>query len=54
MHFGQRLATNRQRLLLVIGKDRPVRRIVEITGLAEAFPAFESVDEAIAGTMAPP
>ncbi len=54
MRFGQRLATNRQRLLLVIGRDRPVRRIVEITGMAEAFLVFESVDDAIAGATAPP
>ena len=46
--FGQRLATNRQRLLLVISRERPAHRIVEITGLSEAFPVFDAVDDAIA------
>ena len=46
--FGQRLANNRQRLLLVVARDWPPGRIVDITGLAEAFSVFESAADALA------
>jgi anti-anti-sigma factor len=46
--FGQRLANNRQRLLLVVARDWPPGRVIDITGLAEAFPVFESAADALA------
>jgi anti-anti-sigma factor len=49
LRFERRLATNRQRLLLAVGRDRPARRIIDLTGLSHTIPVFESAADAVAG-----
>lgn len=48
VRFQRRLATNRQRLVLAVARDRPARRIIDLTGLAATIPVFETVEEAAA------
>jgi len=49
LRFERRLATNRQRLLLAVARDRPARRIIDLTGLSHAIPVFETAEDAVAG-----
>ncbi len=49
LRFERRLATNRQRLLLAVARDRPGRRIIDLTGLSQTIPVFDSVEDAVAG-----
>jgi anti-anti-sigma factor len=49
LRFERRLATNRQRLLLAVGRDRPARRIIDLTGLSHTIQVFDSTADAVAG-----
>ncbi len=49
LRFQQRLANNRQRLLLVVARGRPARRIIDLTGLSGIIPVFDSTEDAVAG-----
>jgi len=48
LRFAEHLAITRQRLVMVAPHGTLPRRILEIAGLAQAFPVFETLDEAIA------
>ena len=47
---GERLATMRQRLLIVASTGSAPRRILEISGADSAFPIFDSLEAALAET----
>ena len=49
LRFQQRLTTNRQRLLLVVARDRPARHIIDLTGVSQTIPVFDSAEDAVAG-----
>jgi anti-anti-sigma factor len=48
LRLVERLATNRQRLVLVAPQDRTPRRVLEIAGLTRAAPVYDSLDRALA------
>ncbi len=50
--FGRRLATSRRELRLVIPSGRPARRVAEVAGLTDAFPVFDSAEDATANPAA--
>jgi anti-anti-sigma factor len=49
LRLAERLGTNRQQLLIVIPRDRNLRRVLEITGVTQALSVFDSLDKALAG-----
>lgn len=50
--FAQHLATTRRQLRLVAPSHSPAKRLLQIGGLTEAVQVFESVEQAISGTVA--
>ncbi|MDQ7827381.1 MAG: STAS domain-containing protein [Armatimonadota bacterium] len=48
LRAADRLATMRQRLLVVAPSGSVLRRILEIAGAPEALPTFDSLEEALA------
>ena len=50
LRFDFRLATNRQRLLLVVPKSSLARRILDLVGASSTYPLFDTVEEAIGET----
>jgi anti-anti-sigma factor len=51
LRFAEHLAVTRQRLLIVVPRGALPRRILEIAGLAQAFPMFETVEEALTARL---
>lgn len=47
LRFAERLATTRQRLMVVAPRGESARRILEIAGVVELMPVYESVQEAL-------
>ena len=54
LRFGERLATARQKLLIVAPRGGVLRRILDISGIPQVFAVFDTVDEAIADCAAKP
>lgn len=48
LRFADRLRTNRQRLMIVAPRDGSPAKILEIAGITDALPTFDSVDQAAA------
>lgn len=51
LRMAERLATNRQRLVVVAPQNRTPCRVLEIAGLTQAVPVYDSLDRALADVV---